>query len=172
MVASCHCMVIVPSCSVRTYAARVTTGSFFLATALGCGTSHHVARRRKIPQPTKHFRLVLWFLLYRVHPQQQIDRQMEVIACERCRMPLCLFNLFKKDFQSHWNRLLEKRARRLAHLLKYGEIPDGWTPPNSVDGRSGNYPYAALATRDKSTDSMIYLLRDAYRDRLVRSHPS
>jgi hypothetical protein len=125
-----------------------------------------------MPQPNKHFRLVLWFLLYRVHPQQQIDRQVEKIACESCRMPLCLFDRFKADFPTHWNRLLEKRSRRLTHLLKYGEIPDGWTPPTSVDGRSGNYPYAALANRNQSTDAMIYLLRNGQRWRFARSHPS
>jgi len=107
-----------------------------------------------------------------VHPQQQIDRQVEVIACEACRMPLGFFDRSKTDFAHHWNQLLDKRSRRLAHLLKYGEIPDGWTPPNSSDERSGNYPYAALAERNRSTDAMVYLLRNAYRDRFARSHPS
>jgi len=115
---------------------------------------------------------VLWFLLYRVHPQQPIDRQIEMFACESCRMPVCLFDRFKADFPYHWNRLLDKRSRRLAHLLKYGEIPGGWTPPNPVDGRSSNYPYIALATRDKSCDPMIYALRDARRWRLNRSFRS
>jgi hypothetical protein len=124
------------------------------------------------PQPNKHFRLALWFLLYRVHPQQPINRQIEAIACESCRMPVCLFDRFKADCSHHWNQMLEKRSRRLAHLLKYGEIPDGWTPPNSVDERSGNYPYVALAERNKSTDGMIFLLRDAHRGRFARSHPS
>ena len=96
-----------------------TTGCFFLATAADCATSNRVGRRRKIPQPNKHFRLVLWFLLYRVHPQQQINREVEVIACQSCRIPLCLFDRFKADFPHHWNQLLEKRSRRLTHLLKY-----------------------------------------------------
>ena len=101
--------------------------------------------RKKIPQPSKHFRLVLWFLLYRVHAQQQIDREVEVIACQACRMPVPLFDRFKADFRHHWNQMLEKRARRLAYLLEHGELPEGWTPPNSVDGRSANYPHVALA---------------------------
>jgi hypothetical protein len=126
--------------------------------------------RRKISQSSKHFRLVLWFLLYRVHPQQQIAREVEVVACQSCRMPLCLFDRFKADFSHHWNRMLDKRSRRLAHLLKYGEVPGGWTPPNSVDGRSGNYPYGALATRDKSSNAaLIYSLRNARRWLLNRS---
>lgn len=131
-----------------------------------------VRRRRKIPEPNKHFRLVLWFLLYRVHAQLPIDRQIEAIACESCRMPLALFDRFKVDFPHHWNQMLDKRSRRLAHLLKYGEVPGGWTPPNRIDGRSGNYPYTALAERNKSTDSMIYLLRNGNRSRFARSHPS
>jgi len=113
---------------------------------------------------------VLWFLLYRVHAQQQITREIEVIACERCRMPLFFFDRFKAEFPHHWNRVLEKRSRRLAYLLKYGEVPGGWTPPNSIDGRSSNYPYVALATRDKSSDAaVIYALRNARRWRLNRS---
>jgi hypothetical protein len=87
-------------------------------------------------------------------------------------MPLVLFDRFKADFQIHWNRLLERRSRRLAHLLKYGEIPGGWTPPNSVDRRSRNYPYAALASRDKSSDPIIYALRNARRTSFARSFPS
>jgi hypothetical protein len=146
--------------------------SFFLAAIIVYATSAVVATRRKIPQPNKHFRLVLWFLLYRVPAQQQINRETEVIACECCRMPLQFFDRFKAEFSQHWNRMLEKRGRRLAHLLKYDEIPGGWTPPNSVDGRSGNYPYAALADRNKSTDPVIYLLRNGLRDRFARSHPS
>jgi len=146
---------------------------FFLsAPRIARATSVRVPRRTKVPQPNKHFRLVLWFLLYRVHPQQQIDRQVEIIACESCRMPVCLFDRFKAYFPHHWNHLLDKRSRRHAHLLKYGEIPDGWTPPNCADDRSGNYPYAALADRNKSTDSIIFLLRNAHRDRFARSHPT
>ena len=128
--------------------------------------------KRKIPQPNKHFRLVLWFLLHRVHAQQQITREVEVIACESCRMPLCLFDRLKTDFIRHWNQMLDKRSRRLAHLLKYGEVPGGWTPPNSVDGRSGNYPAGALATRDKPSHAIIYALRAGHRWRFARSHPS
>ncbi len=147
--------------------------SFLLGThLLFVLVASRMAPRRKIPQPNKHFRLVLWFLLYRVHPRQQIDRQVEIIACEYCRMPVCLFDRFKADFPYHWNQLLDKRSRRLAHLLKYGEIPGGWTPPNSADGRSGNYPYMALATRDKSSPGIIYLLRDGRRKSFARSHPS
>jgi hypothetical protein len=131
-----------------------------------------MAQRRKIPQPDKHFRLVLWFLLYRVHAQQQITREVEVIACESCRMPLCLFDRLKTDFIRHWNQMLDKRSRRLAHLLKYGEVPGGWTPPNSVDGRSGNYPAGALATRDKPSHAIIYTLRAGRRWQFARSHPS
>ena len=81
-------------------------------------------------------------------------------------MPVCLFDRFKAYFPHHWNHLLDKRSRRHAHLLKYGEISDGWTPPDCADDRSGNYPYAALADRNKSTDSIIFLLRNAHRDRL------
>jgi hypothetical protein len=172
MVASCHGMVTLGRAFGGTYAAWCETGgSFYLATVVGCATSHRMARRR-IPQPTKHFRLILWFLLYRVHPQLQINREVEVIACQACRMPLCLFDRFKADFPHYWNQLLDKRSRRLAHLVKYGKIPDGWTPATSVDGRSGNYPYAALADRNKSTDSMIYLVRNTYRYRFAKSHPS
>jgi hypothetical protein len=49
-------------------------------------------------------------------------------------MPLCLFDRLKADFPNHWNRLVERRSRRVAHLLKNGVIPDGWTPTNSVNG--------------------------------------
>jgi hypothetical protein len=82
-------------------------------------------------------------------------------------MPLCLFDLFKADFPHHWNQMLDKRSRRLAHLLKYDEVPGGWTPPNSVDGRSTNYPHVALAMRDKSSNAaLIYALRHGRRSRL------
>jgi hypothetical protein len=129
--------------------------------------------RRKIPQPDKRFRLTLWFLLYRVHAQQQITREIEVIACEHCRMPLCLFDRFKGDFPHHWNQMLDKRSRRLAYLLQHGEVPGGWTPPNSTDERSGNYPAAALATRDKSSNgALIYALRAGRRWQLNRSFRS
>jgi hypothetical protein len=131
-----------------------------------------MARRKKISQPSKHFRLVLWFLLYRVHTQQEITREIEITACENCRMPLCFFDRFKKEFSHHWNQMLEKRARRLAHLLKYGEVPGGWTPPKSVDGRSGNYPAGALAARDTPSHAIIYALRAGQRWRFARSHPS
>jgi hypothetical protein len=87
-------------------------------------------------------------------------------------MPVVLFDLFKADFPHHWNQMLDKRSRRLSHLLKYDEVPGGWTPPNASDGRTRNYPYVALAERNKSTDSVIYLLRKAYRERFARSHPS
>jgi hypothetical protein len=91
----------------------------------------------------------------------------EVIACESCRMPLVLFDRFKADFPHHWNQLLDKRSRRLAYLLKHGEVPGGWTPPNSVDGRSTNYPHVALAMRDKSSiAALIYALRNGRRWRL------
>jgi hypothetical protein len=87
-------------------------------------------------------------------------------------MPLVLFDRFKADFPHHWNQMLDKRSRRLAHLLKYDEVPGGWTPPNSTDGRSGNYPYGALATRDQPSHAIIYALRNGRRRIFARSHPS
>jgi hypothetical protein len=87
---------------------------FFLAPLRSCATSDRVARKRKIPQPNKHFRLVMWFLLYRVHAQLPINREVEVIACESRRMPVEFFDRFKAEFSHHWNQMVEKRARRLA----------------------------------------------------------
>jgi hypothetical protein len=121
---------------------------------IGCAKPDRIKHKRKIPQPNKHFRLVLWFLLYQVHAQQQITREVEAIACESCRMPLCFFDRFKKDFSHHWNQMLDKRSRRLAHLLKCGEVPGGWTPFIGLPG----IPLAIRGHRSNSlTQAMLWL---------------
>ncbi len=110
----------------------------------------------------------MWVLLYGVDPRSEINRAVDIAACDRCRLPLCLFDVWKTQFKTHWERLLDKRGRRLAYLLQHGSVPDGWTPPIKSDGRSSNYPYASGPARQPGA-RMIYTVRRVRRYELNRS---
>jgi hypothetical protein len=107
MVASCHYVGSRPVVSpARTPLGVKSPAVFSWRGFVFCATPATVAKRRKIPQPNKHFRLVLWFLLYRVHPQQRIDRRVEIIACERCRNA----GVFVRSIQGRLSAPLESVA--------------------------------------------------------------
>src|SRR5207248_269020 len=104
-------------------------------------------------KPTRHLRLVLWFLLHKIHPQVELTREHELLACEHCRMPIASLDQSKTDFPNLWERLYAKRQRRLDYLLLHRSIPEGWTPPNPLERRSRNVPIGAwmkrLPTKDR-----------------------
>jgi len=86
-------------------------------------------------KPTKHFRLICWWLVYRVPAEKPLDRQNEVDACRHSRLALHLWDAGKVLWPREWTKVLAKRQRRLEWLIEHGSVPDGWCPPDPRDPR-------------------------------------
>ena len=60
------------------------------------------------------------------------------------------------DFQSQWERMLNKRERRFRWFIRHGSVRDGWTPPDPNDPHSRKYPKRALAARLQKKYRMLW----------------
>jgi hypothetical protein len=108
-------------------------------------------------KPDRHFRLVLWRLLYGVAVEKVLVRDDEIEACRHARLDLVRWDEQKSRFPQEWAKLLAKRQRRRDWFEQYGAVPDGWTPPDPADPRrSANKPIAAyLARRGMTIDEFM-----------------
>jgi hypothetical protein len=82
--------------------------------------------------PDKRIRLILWWLLYRV--PIDVDIQDNSLWRLHARKHLKLGKEWLRDIEArapyHWKRMLEKRARRLEYAKAHGGYClEGWTPP-------------------------------------------
>jgi hypothetical protein len=97
----------------------------------------HEGIRLKMPtmkpsQPDKRIRLALWLMLYRLPEEADLehDHRWQVACARHLKWDMEKFNALKRDFPRHWQRMLDKRARRLAYARDHGGYcPEGWTPP-------------------------------------------
>lgn len=109
--------------------------------------SPHNARAKHSGIPSKHFRLVCWFLIYKVPPRVTDWRSFVPKACQHAKMPAAAFEAASRRWPRELKKVAEKRRRRLAWLKAHGAVPGGWTPPDPKDRRTANYPAAAMLAR-------------------------
>jgi hypothetical protein len=99
--------------------------------------------------PNKRVRLILWWVLYRVALDVDIEANSlwRLSAREHLKLDKDGLRGIAIRFPRHWARMLEKRARRLAYArANGGYCPEGWTPP--APGETiRNPPLIALAKR-------------------------
>ena len=99
------------------------------------------------PPPSKHFRLVCWWLTYRVPVESEaLDIHFEA-AVTHCRMGLFEFLAGMRRWPAEFAKVVTKRERRRQWLAVHGSIPQGWTPPDPQDPRTANRPQAAWRAR-------------------------
>jgi hypothetical protein len=101
------------------------------------------------PPPNRRVRLALWWMLYRVPIDVDLGsrRDWQVNAALHLKWRLETFDDLALVFPRHWQRMLEKRSRRLAYARMHdGRCPDGWTPPAPGE-IARNPPWGALARR-------------------------
>ena len=101
--------------------------------------------------PNKRVRLALWWMLYRVPIDVDAGsrRDWQIRCAAHIKWDMETFNDMTRVFPRHWQRMLDKRARRLAYAKDHGgECPSGWTPP--AQGETiRNAPLFALAKRHR-----------------------
>lgn len=103
----------------------------------------------KIPLPNKRVRLALWWLLYRVpiDVDLAVRRDWQISCAAHIKWDTETFDAMTLVFPKHWQRMLEKRQRRLCYAQNNdGYCPFGWTPP-AVGEVIRNAPLGALARR-------------------------
>jgi hypothetical protein len=99
------------------------------------------------PPPNKHFRLLCWWLTYRLPLKvKNVDYHIPT-ACALARMTPAAFHAAREAWPRALEKVGEKRERRRRWLAQHGSIPPGWTPPDPQDRRTANYPEAALRRR-------------------------
>ena len=99
-------------------------------------------------RPTdKHFRLVCWSLTYDVPPDVRDIEPHIGAACDHAKMALREFQQARRKWPREFAKVLAKRERRRKWLKRHRTIRPGWTPTDPRDGRTGNFPHAALAAR-------------------------
>jgi hypothetical protein len=110
----------------------------------------------KQPLPNRRIRLALWFMLYRVPLDVDIgnDFGWQVSCANHLKLHWKTFEALRTDFPRHWQRMLDKRARRLAYARKHGGCPPGWTP-NAPGEVTRPAPVVALMLRCKKEDDKI-----------------
>jgi len=94
--------------------------------------------------PNKHFRLVCWFLTYRIRPRGTDLAPFIPKACQHAKMALEAFEAARQRWPREFEKVLKKRARRRAYLRAHGHVPADWTPPDPKDRRTANRATAAL----------------------------
>jgi hypothetical protein len=73
--------------------------------------------------------LLLWCLLYRVPVESPITEQWIEVARGHCKLaPERLAELRAEPYTKLWERMEQKRARRLAYFQAHGIVPRSWTP--------------------------------------------
>jgi hypothetical protein len=101
----------------------------------------------KAEPPPKKYALACWWLTYRVPVESEIIPALIEEAAKRARMDDATFAMCRAQWPKAWERMLAKRAVRLAFLREHGEDPpEGWAPLPG-DGRSRNVPVLAQKRR-------------------------
>jgi hypothetical protein len=116
----------------------------------------------KQSQPDKRIRLALWLMLYRVPEEADLehDRRWQVSCARHLKWNMEQFDALKRDFPSHWQRMLDKRARRLAYAREHGGYcPEGWTPPAPGEIERHAPVFALMLRCKKEDDKMICFLK-------------
>jgi len=106
------------------------------------------------PRLNKRVRLALWWLLYRLPMDVDLDKKTywtENFWKEKARVHLKLdreaIMVIEASYPRQWQRMLAKRRRRLKYAQDHGGYcPKGWTPPAPGEAIRP-LPYAALAAR-------------------------
>ena len=107
-------------------------------------------------QPNKHYRLILWTLLYRVPVMDLLTPELEDAvdqwACDRCKLDHNTFRSWKMKWRGHYDRMLRKRMLRMKFVRKNGFYYKGRTPadPERADRRQYNVPHYANFLRNES----------------------
>jgi len=84
----------------------------------------------RAPRKPRDVGLALWYLLHKVRVDSELTEAVIEGVRQKCRMSSeRLAELRAGPFQHLWHRMVEKRARRLAHFRAHGSIQPGWTPP-------------------------------------------
>lgn len=93
-------------------------------------------------------------MLYRLPIKVDLEHQREwqIQAAIHLKWDMETFDDMKSVYPRYWQRMLGKRARRLAYAKKHGACPDGWTPPAPGEVFRPA-PVIALALRCKNEDS-------------------
>jgi hypothetical protein len=93
--------------------------------------------------PPKNFSLACWWLTYRLPVEYEDVSAYVERAAKQSGMSFAAFTVCQGLFPKTWQRVLAKRAVRLAFLRERGEYPpDGWAPLPG-DGRALNVPREA-----------------------------
>ena len=118
-------------------------------------------------QPNKHYRIVLWTILYR-HPVIEliVPRREEAVdrwACERCKLDFDTFLYWKALWPRHYSRMLHKRSLRREFFLVNGYVYAGRTPPDrqNSDLRQNNLPIYANFLRNEGGRTRRFFARVA-----------
>jgi hypothetical protein len=95
-------------------------------------------------QPVKWMKLIQWWLVHRVPIDMIITAPVEAAACMRFKVPKWKWEEAKKRFPSLFQKVNQKRLRRIEYALETGKFPpDGWTPPDPKNRSTQNVaPYA------------------------------
>ena len=122
----------------------------------------------KTPLPDKRIRLALWLVLYGLPIDADVenDGRWQDACAKHLKWDWRIFAAIRQDFPRHWQRMLDKRARRLAYAKKHGGCPPGWTPsaPGEIPRPA---PLAALRMRCKTEEGrFLCLMRHVYSRRL------
>ncbi len=90
-----------------------------------CGAEQHAK-----PIKPRDVGLLLWCLLHRVPVEvDPLTEQWIEVARKHVRMsPERLAEIRTGPLHVYWDRMLEKRARRLAYFREHGYVPPRWTP--------------------------------------------
>ena len=101
----------------------------------------------KTTPPPKNYALACWWLTYRVPVECAAVEPHVGEATNRARITIAQLLDFRTTWPKPWDRMLAKRAVRLAYLHEHGkQPPDGWAPLPG-DGRSRNVPVLARKRR-------------------------
>ena len=99
-------------------------------------------------KPVRNYRLILWWLTYRLPVEGEISPAVEYQAVQhaRYRGGWEQWQEDKAKWSKQFARMLQKRQARREWLMRHGSVPDGWTPPLG-DGQSNHRPIHLLKRR-------------------------
>jgi hypothetical protein len=102
----------------------------------------------------------LWALLYQTPIDAEIDERWELAACKHAKLTSAEYLQAKAKYPQWWDKMLQKRARRLAYYREHGQIRKGWTPPdpNNKDRRQQIDPIHVHLKRRKSETAKLYFM--------------